>query len=563
MQDIKSFLVPISSNPEEGRQYNAKLPSSRLPPEIWGDIMCMYRDMCSGLELDSRILGLLPPFLWIAVAQVCHRWRETALGHPALWSHVVLQATTQQLDNPLRRSMISELFHRSGKCPMTFVGRGVFKGFDVIEVSLIVENIHRFRYVSMAIESQTVLELPPFPSAPLLEVFHFDLHYWTPTRRILPPVFSDSDFPEIQNIEFLRSSFSNINPFLRSTLTRISIFSCVLNAPDCSAFLSSLQAMSGLRELLLTSIVVPEFDPHILPRDLQLSALRFLEIVTTDDSSIMRLVSRISIPHNTRTHFHFRSDPPRYQFRWDEFERFIHEIRDFLTSNVFGGLPTFRSIRLQALVASELLAWHDELPEEPRLGVGDGDPDPDFRVRVKAVVARKGSLLRLLCGSLPQSAVRTGFIATKYSTLRMSSLWHGLLNTMNEIRHLQLSISRPVYFCRALSKRSEAQPTLLLPKLERLILYRARFLHSQHPFRSTTFQQIKSWLRLRAERGYKIPTLEFRKAVNFHEGDLDTLRDCADVVVWDYEEIILLDDPPHAIPAALSTDNLEPQLLMD
>lgn len=60
---------------------NALAPISRLPPEIF-----------------AKIFSLLSIFMWGVVApghvscmrviQVCRQWRETALNHSSLWSHI-------------------------------------------------------------------------------------------------------------------------------------------------------------------------------------------------------------------------------------------------------------------------------------------------------------------------------------------------------------------------------------------------------------------------------------------------------------------------------------------
>ncbi|KAJ3481435.1 hypothetical protein NLI96_g7657 [Meripilus lineatus] len=459
--------------------------------------------------------------------------------------------------------MISELLKRSGECPMIFLGQGMFDSIDATEIALIVANIHRFRHFSLSIKSDVIHDVPPFSAAPQLEVFHLRLHNWGHAPHVFPLLLSKSDFPRIQDVELRRLPFNNYGPFLRSTLTKLSLTWCSLEDRDCNAFLSSLQEMRGLRELLLSSLEVPRFDIYQVPENFHLPTLRRLTIVANNDSSIMRILARITVPHSTYMHFHFRYTPPRLQLRWSEFEQFIREVKNFLISNVVGGVPTLRSVRLQSGGGVALFGWNEELPNESRLGMRDEEPDFNLLVRMSGPMDSQALSLRLLCESLPLSEARIGFIVIQRKVLPLSSVWHSLLNAMTDIRHLQLSIPNPVYFCRALSKRSGAHPTLLLPKLERLALYHTQFLPSQHPLRCTPFQQIVSWLRLRAGRGYKISTLEFREAVNFQEGDLDVLRDCADEVIWDNKEKILHDPSPHSIPTALSMDDLEPHLLMD
>ena len=59
--------------------YNELARISRLPGEVLSDIFSNVS--ISALNGD----GILT---WIHVTHVCRRWRETALSHPRLWSHI-------------------------------------------------------------------------------------------------------------------------------------------------------------------------------------------------------------------------------------------------------------------------------------------------------------------------------------------------------------------------------------------------------------------------------------------------------------------------------------------
>jgi F-box-like len=60
---------------------NALAPISTLPPEILTEIFSIL----SHSAYDNEKVGYLA---WLWVTHVCHNWREIALNHPRLWSHI-------------------------------------------------------------------------------------------------------------------------------------------------------------------------------------------------------------------------------------------------------------------------------------------------------------------------------------------------------------------------------------------------------------------------------------------------------------------------------------------
>src|ERR1700730_4144150 len=59
---------------------NALVPISHLPPEILAAIFSFLSP-----SVWNRGIDLLE---WLSVTHVCHRWRDIALTHPRLWSHI-------------------------------------------------------------------------------------------------------------------------------------------------------------------------------------------------------------------------------------------------------------------------------------------------------------------------------------------------------------------------------------------------------------------------------------------------------------------------------------------
>ncbi|KZV70674.1 hypothetical protein PENSPDRAFT_539911, partial [Peniophora sp. CONT] len=63
------------------RRMNALRPISRLPPEVLALVFRAYA-LHPRFEAPSTIIGSG----WLDVIQVCHSWRQAALGSPSLWS---------------------------------------------------------------------------------------------------------------------------------------------------------------------------------------------------------------------------------------------------------------------------------------------------------------------------------------------------------------------------------------------------------------------------------------------------------------------------------------------
>ncbi|KAH9051512.1 hypothetical protein EDB87DRAFT_1571518, partial [Lactarius vividus] len=68
---------------------NALEPISSLPTEV---ITTIFTLLHIPVTLLSFTLGEQPKcserLAWLRVAHVCHQWRDIALNHPFLWSHV-------------------------------------------------------------------------------------------------------------------------------------------------------------------------------------------------------------------------------------------------------------------------------------------------------------------------------------------------------------------------------------------------------------------------------------------------------------------------------------------
>ncbi|KAI0281242.1 hypothetical protein BGY98DRAFT_1075479 [Russula aff. rugulosa BPL654] len=89
---LRQAIIGEVINPSEAStrtlksRHNELAPISRLPCELLATIFSFL----SIFAWNERS-GVLA---WIYVTLVCRRWRETALNHPRLWSHINLTELT-------------------------------------------------------------------------------------------------------------------------------------------------------------------------------------------------------------------------------------------------------------------------------------------------------------------------------------------------------------------------------------------------------------------------------------------------------------------------------------
>ncbi|KAI0041441.1 hypothetical protein FA95DRAFT_694163 [Auriscalpium vulgare] len=70
------------------QQRNSLLPVARLPTEILRDIFTL----CSNIDRPWMEAWPTTKMGWLAVTRICQRWRNIALEHPGLWTHVLVDA---------------------------------------------------------------------------------------------------------------------------------------------------------------------------------------------------------------------------------------------------------------------------------------------------------------------------------------------------------------------------------------------------------------------------------------------------------------------------------------
>ena len=212
---------------------NALAPISRLPPESL-----------------AAIFSFLPPsandLKWICVSHVCRQWREAALNHPRLWSHINLTKPAP--------TAIAEIFARAKTVPL-------YLDVDFPEWRSL-EKVDAFeRQVDAHISHTRHLRLcgllPPLErlvsSAPTLEFLSL-LHKYGPSDQIiLPANLFNCTTPSLTSLELVGCDISWKSPLLKGLQALEIRWPSAEARPKLEDWLDALNEMSQLKTLSLHS----------------------------------------------------------------------------------------------------------------------------------------------------------------------------------------------------------------------------------------------------------------------------------------------------------------------
>ncbi|KAF8481691.1 hypothetical protein DFH94DRAFT_825642 [Russula ochroleuca] len=219
---------------------NALAPISRLPPETL-----------------AAIFSLLPPpalftFLckghlaWICVTHVCRKWRETALNHPYLWSHINFTRLT-----PVA---MAEILARTKMEPL-YLGAAYFNlsaaQLDTFEKQLEVHISHT-RHLNISAHLQSTLDrlVSPAPILEFLSLSHASHQYKLP-QVVIPINLFNGTVPSLTSLELENCNISWKSPLLKGLRT-LKIFSPSTEArPKVEDWLGALNEMPQLETLIL------------------------------------------------------------------------------------------------------------------------------------------------------------------------------------------------------------------------------------------------------------------------------------------------------------------------
>ncbi|KAJ7773926.1 hypothetical protein B0H16DRAFT_114793 [Mycena metata] len=159
-------------------------PARRLPPEILGEIFTLTSDSAStsasanGNSNYAASLERIANSSILALSQVCARWHDIALGTPALWSKVELDAVLWQSPETAKNAMLllQVFLSRGGNFPRSIlITNNTDMPFHGPALQLLAQHSLRWRSATFKCPVADLRHLAPvngnLPILEILEIF--------------------------------------------------------------------------------------------------------------------------------------------------------------------------------------------------------------------------------------------------------------------------------------------------------------------------------------------------------------------------------------------------------
>ena len=262
-------------------RHNALLPVSSLPPDVFVAIFSLLGVPCAssqGRWLDHHLERL-------RVSHVCHQWREIALNHPFLWSHV--DFTTLTLAGA------AEILVRAKSAPL-YLDASVFgHRWDKVRFSAFqkelqarVPYIRHLRTIAEPAQLCSTLEglVSPAPTLEYLSLSSRSTRHDDRSileRVFIPDTLFDGSTPRLSCLELRGHCGISWNSPLLKGLKYLEILDPSAPArPKLTVWLDALDGMPQLKTLILhkAAPIAPPF-PFDVQRTASLPSLIRLDIL--------------------------------------------------------------------------------------------------------------------------------------------------------------------------------------------------------------------------------------------------------------------------------------------
>ncbi|TCD60308.1 hypothetical protein EIP91_010402 [Steccherinum ochraceum] len=281
-------------------RFNAVVPSiARLPPEVLLEIFSWVH-LAEDSHMDTR---------WIAVSQVCQRWRNIAVSKPSLWSRLA----------PWSGEFLSLCAARSGNHPLTFQWEN-----DDAKYKMLLAYSSRCSSINVTLGEPGVMEqfTSDFCNAaqPWSQLESMTIELDEEKSEIDSPSFpkflcTPDMLPSFPRLQFL--SLTNVFPSLWTTISvhgkslrTLRLFNGSVNVERAplTSFWDMLSSLPMLEELFMayvpTAYLLPEgVTAYTEPeRTVNLSRLRILRVDMPCSSDMAYLLSPLQFPDTAVLH---------------------------------------------------------------------------------------------------------------------------------------------------------------------------------------------------------------------------------------------------------------------
>ncbi|TCD61496.1 hypothetical protein EIP91_008362 [Steccherinum ochraceum] len=315
------LMYHIIGAAEVRRKMNALTPICRLPPETLGEIFRLFVE-------DMELYG----YWWLdreryidrplVPAQVCHYWREVAVGTPWLWTRITV-------DNALERTRT--FITRSKQVPLTVTSIQNIRSKDLSRflsgLELAISELHRALSFHASLTTQTydaVAHLIPL-QLPLLKSLTMISQKMNDSST---PLFSDFFrthlTPRLKTLDIRGHRVSWAKDIFPQHLLELTVQSppedySLWTPSAITEVMSALQSFPSLKTLSLAHVIPPLPDtldgvPLVLPPIqeafvLRLPRLRYLTI-TSSTVSALHILDHFDLRPSTRVALHLKKTCP-------------------------------------------------------------------------------------------------------------------------------------------------------------------------------------------------------------------------------------------------------------
>ncbi|TFY52591.1 hypothetical protein EVG20_g10488 [Dentipellis fragilis] len=286
-------------------RYNTLAPVSYLPTEVLAHIF----EIVEVLEppFYDRLYSRRPSLGWLRATHVCRQWRSVALGHPYLWSDIVINFGTKMADTYLQRSrmypvVLSSNTQSGTLRPLLEAGRAVA---GMIKQHMC--HIRKFSIVATTVKGGLSISPSLSAAAPVLEDASFTLSLESSYRRsvvLLPLDLFGHVAPRLRSLQIQGCNFSwpslafesLIHLYVLPRLHYSHVGPVSVHPPPCKTgfeaegiqpFLDALSRMPALKTLDLQDAVpclqVPQSTVNVHGPPISLPNLQFLGLVDDVD----------------------------------------------------------------------------------------------------------------------------------------------------------------------------------------------------------------------------------------------------------------------------------------
>ncbi|KAA1470104.1 hypothetical protein DENSPDRAFT_797257 [Dentipellis sp. KUC8613] len=448
---------------------NALSPLSRLPVEILVEIFRCFaavQEPGSSANGYARINEKTVPVSrdinlgWILVTHVCRRWRHVAIDYAMLWTHISFA---------LGSEWTMRMIERSGQAPLVIREFEVERKFHPDIGEHLRPHLSHVAVFELRLQSYALMEMlaPMVDSAPMLHTLQ--LHSSTgegelPMVRTQLDLFNQST-PSLRKI-ILRNVCipwtSRIFSNLESLEVTMSIYETdewfendmgIEWEPTLPVFLDILQAMPGLKHLILNDAAVPPATTVLTPNGNRTVSLPNLVRATlmSRPGDVAALLDHLELPRTTKFKFSSADD----EHMGDNVNLFASISRHLSRSGA--GPSSITDLLIHDRMLSILVTARVALA-----GLKETD-ETMFSISMSSNLERLSQTLSSFFSTIDfQSLLSLSFVGGyQYAN---APCWRGILPRLRSVRLLQTSMLGVIPFLEHLNAGTEAVPAL--PNLE-------------------------------------------------------------------------------------------------